>query len=94
MPYKLLVTHKPSGNNVEYGPWEVDENKDINLGRMGFAQGFVMGTEFARRGEEYDVTEYDFKIQEVEPETPGAKVVGNLVASASALVTHPDGTTD
>ncbi len=94
MSYKLIVTHKPSGNNVEYGPWPADENPEVEKGRLHFAQGFVLGTEFANRGEHYNVEEYSFQVVPVPDETPGNNVIGTLVATASASVTHPDGTVD
>lgn len=95
MAYKLTVTHKPTGHQVEYGPWPSDPNPDIEKGRLHFAQGFVLGTEFARRGEEYNVEEYEFEPVVVpEPEPAKAAVVGQFVATASASVTHADGTVD
>ncbi len=65
MGYKLTVTHKPTDTTVEYGPWDSDPNPDVERGRLHFAQGFVLGTEFAHRGEEYDGTEYSFQVDEV-----------------------------
>ena len=97
MAYKLIVKHTPTGNEVEYGPWPADPNPMVEMGRLHFAQGFVLGTEFARRGEEYNVEEYEFAPLQVPDEADGqlgSQVVGQLVATASASVTHPDGTVD
>jgi hypothetical protein len=98
MAYKLIVTHKPSGNKVEYGPWPGDPNPDVERGRLHFAQGFVLGTEFARLGEAYNVEEYEFEPllvpDQPDEESMKAAVVGQFVATASASVTHPDGTVD
>lgn len=90
MGYKLVVTHKPTGAQIEYGPWASDDNPDVEKGRLHFAQGFVLGTEAVRRGEDYKVEEYAFDVQEVSDGT----TVGRLVATASASVQRADGSTE
>lgn len=93
MRFKLIATYKPTGAVQEYGPWEADGNPMVNASRISFAHGFVAGWNNHEYGPNFNPEDMAYEVVEV-PEEPQNNVVGQLVAHASASVTHADGTVD
>lgn len=84
----LTAIHKPSGTSETYGPWDKSDDPQVFLANVSFAHGFLSGFFSAVMGETYNIEDFEFKSEEVED---GPHVVGQIVAEASATVTHPDG---
>jgi hypothetical protein len=88
MAFKLRVVHKPTGFTEDLGPWPTTPEM------LWFAQGFVRGT-YAERFKDQSSDPADVELEILEAPDPQANtLVASLVAEASAIVTHPDGTVD
>ena len=90
--FKLQALFKPTNEILEYGPFDADADPAALTPRVMFAQGFICGTLFERTQQPVTQDTIEFKLQGVD--TPGASVLGNLTATATASVTHPDGSVD
>jgi hypothetical protein len=95
MQRKVEATYTPTGQVCVYGPFPVDEDTDMAMRHLAFAQGFITG-HFSHNNPDALPTEWDWKVFEIaeEGDAPVVKVLGKLIAEASASVTHADGTTD
>lgn len=91
--FKLVALHLPSQENIEYGPWEADEDPIKAVSQVAFAQGFVCGWHSAITHGEGGPEDLALTVVEV-PEDKGAQVIGVVTAHASATVTHADGSVD
>jgi hypothetical protein len=94
--FKLRATYKPTGEVLEYGPFEHNEGDDPQklTSTVLFAQGFVCGTLFERTQTEVTPETIEFSLVGVDYQPTGTAVLGSLQAEATASVTHADGTTD
>jgi hypothetical protein len=91
--FKLQALYKPTNEILEYGPFEADLDPQALTVKVMFAQGFICGTLFERTQTPVTPDTIEFALQGVEP--PGAAaVLGTLTATASASVTHADGSVD
>lgn len=89
MAFKLIGTHKPSGEVEEFGPWEVGSDPQRALALTSFAHGFVLGLFTKVHGVGFNPEDVSIQVVEVPGEN---NVLGQIVAEASAMVTHADGT--
>ncbi len=92
--FKLQATYKPTGEILEYGPFETDDNPGTLTSRVMFAQGFICGTLFERTQQAVTPETIEFNLQGIGTMPTGAETQSALVAEATATVTHADGTTD
>lgn len=97
MQRKLEAIHTPTGQARVYGPFPVHEDPKIALSHIAFAQGFITG-HFNHENPDSSPADWEWKVYEIAEEgdakPSGVTVLGEVVAEASASVTHPDGTTD
>lgn len=87
--YKLQATYKPTGEVLEYGPFDAEGDPTPQI---LFAQGFICGTLYERTQKEVGPETIEFKLLGVDVITSGT--IGTLQAEATATVTHADGSTD
>lgn len=93
--FKLQATYKPTGEVLEYGPFEADGDDLQSLtSKVAFAQGFICGTLYERTQQAVTPETIEFNLLGVDFPPQGANTLGELRAEASATVTHADGTTD
>lgn len=90
--FKLQAIFKPTGELLEYGPFEGEDDPGKLTTKVLFAQGFICGTLFERTQKEVTPEVIDFKLVGVD--YPAVSTLGTLQAEASATVTHADGSTD
>ena len=92
--FKLRATYKPTGEILEYGPFDSDGDPQTLTSRVLFAQGFICGTLFERTQTEVTPETIEFNLVGVDYAPAGAVTLGALQAEATATVTHADGSTD
>lgn len=90
--FRLEAVHVPSQETLTYGPWPSDPDPTRAAVHVAFAHGFISGIHHAATKGEGKPEDLTFKVIEIPDD--GANIVGVMVASAEAMVTHPDGTTD
>jgi hypothetical protein len=86
--FKFVVTWKPTGEVEEFGPWPILEDEGRALLNLSFSHGLVTGIYTERYKVDNAAENLDIAVHDI----PDNHVVGTLVAEASAMVTHADGT--
>lgn len=91
MAFKLVATHKPTGEVEEFGPWEAPAEPQKAVAVHSYALGFVHGLFTKHQGVGFDPADLEVAVVPVGALSPN-HLSGALVAEASATVTRADGT--